>query len=91
MKSATIKVKCIGCKLGNTVAFALPGFFTPTIVNHKCENCESELLIKLSRYKSVDKKPGQVNVGMRIIKMSPLLLEIIKEEEALAKTEPSSS
>jgi hypothetical protein len=74
--------------MGQKKTFKAPAIFTPTLLQFKCDDCNSLLFFKISKPKKKDQKIGSdgqpqsahVQVSARVLKPSQLLIDLAKEE-----------
>jgi hypothetical protein len=83
-KSVTANIKCPGCNLSTTVGFRPPALFRPSIFQFTCSGCTSLVMAKIetTKFKKGEPLPekGQVRVGVKMIKASNMLIQMLKEE-----------
>lgn len=79
----TTNFKC-KCGLGKSKLppFKRPGMCEATIVHHTCPDCQSEYMFKFKRPKGKS-EPNQLVHTTKILKVSDVLAQIIKEDEEL--------
>lgn len=64
------------CSFKTKVSFKKPHIVEPTVVHMECCECKSLYMLKFKKHRT----PGQVHVESRIVRMSPVLEALLKEE-----------
>jgi predicted metal-binding protein len=80
MKVSTT-VKCPGCKDEMRLTYKKPGLFSSVVLSTGCNSCESDLMFKIIKPQIRERKnPDSVRVESRVMRHSPKLLQLLKEE-----------
>jgi hypothetical protein len=75
------EVACPGCKFKTKLEkFRYPGFLGATLVSFECSTCLSTVLTRLTRAKGTKGK-GELKVESKLTHASPLLIEMLREDE----------
>jgi hypothetical protein len=80
MANVQVSVKCTGCEFTSRIMIKPPGLFQNRISMFDCPCCKSEILARISKATGKGVKPGIVNIGTKITRPSPMLLEMWKQE-----------
>lgn len=77
-----IPIKCPGCEIKTKVKILKPGFMDKRIAYFICEGCESGITAIISKSKpGPDIPKNEVEIKVRVSQPSPLLVEMLKEEQ----------
>lgn len=92
MKFVTAKIQCPGCKLNQKQTFKKPALFSPTILQFKCETCESDVLARITAVQKVHNTSDEdrVRVQAKITHASDLLVRLQAEEAEHNQKEPEA-
>lgn len=96
MKNLSFQITCPGCS-DTHFAFTCkkPTLLVPTIVNRKCDECESTVLVQVSIPRERESKRQFAVLPVKIVPSAKLIMrsleEQAKEESAVSATEISDA
>lgn len=89
MRQVTAKIQCPGCKLLQKQTFRAPKLFSPTILQFRCETCESDVLSRITHVQAIHNPSGEprVRIQSTVTRASDLCVRLQAEEAAYKEAE----